>query len=41
VGEIRSAFEQMLPADSMDLLQSYVLSRRFHSGPVFLSAGPA
>jgi membrane protein len=39
VGEIRSAFEQMLPADSMDLLQSYVLSRRFHSTPVFLSAG--
>src|SRR5580704_790806 len=39
VGEIRAAFEQMLPADSMDLLQSYVLSRRFHSNQVILSAG--
>jgi membrane protein len=39
VGEIRSAFEQMLPADSMDLLQSYVLSRRFHSNQLILSAG--
>ncbi len=39
VGEIRGAFEQMLPADSMALLQSYVLSRRFHSGQVIASAG--
>jgi membrane protein len=39
VGEIRAAFEQMLPADSMDLLQSYVLSRSFHSTRVILSAG--
>jgi membrane protein len=39
VGEIRGAFEQMLPADSMDVLQSYVLSRRFHSNQVILSAG--
>ncbi|MGA2538880.1 MAG: YihY/virulence factor BrkB family protein [Terracidiphilus sp.] len=39
VGEIRGAFEQILPADSMDLLQSYVLSRSFHSAPVLASAG--
>lgn len=39
VGEIRGAFEQMLPADSMALLQSYVLSRRFHSSQVIASAG--
>ena len=38
VGEIRGAFEQMLPEDSMDLLQSYVLSRRFHSSQLILSA---
>jgi membrane protein len=38
VGEIRGAFEQILPADSMDLLQSYVLSRRFHSSQLILSA---
>jgi len=38
VGEIRAAFEQMLPADSMDLLQSYVLNQSFHSGQVILSA---
>ncbi len=39
VGTVRAAFEQMLPADSMDLLQSYVLSRRFHSSQLILSAG--
>jgi membrane protein len=39
VGEIRAAFEQMLPADSMDLLKSYVVSRSFHSSRVILSAG--
>jgi membrane protein len=39
VGTIRGAFEQILPADSMDLLQSYVLSRSFHSTRVILSAG--
>ncbi len=39
VGTIRAAFEQMLPADSMDLLQSYVLSRRFHSSQLILPAG--
>jgi membrane protein len=38
VGEIRIAFEQILPADSMDLLQDYVLNRRIHSGQVILSA---
>jgi membrane protein len=38
VGEIRGAFEQLLPADSMDLLQSYVLNQSFHSGQVILSA---
>jgi membrane protein len=38
LGEIRGAFEQVLPADSMDLLQSYVLSRQFHSRQVILSA---
>jgi len=39
VGEIRGAFEQVLPADSMDLLQSYVLSRKVHSSQVVWSAG--
>jgi hypothetical protein len=34
VGEIRIAFEQILPADSMDMLQDYVLNRRIHSGQV-------
>lgn len=38
VGAIRGAFEQMLPADSMELLQSYVLSQSFHSTQVVLSA---
>jgi membrane protein len=38
VGEIRGAFVQVLPSDSMDLLQSYVLSRSFHSVQVMLSA---
>ena len=38
VGEIRAAFEQFLPADTMDLLQSYVLTRRIHSTQVILSA---
>jgi membrane protein len=39
VGTIRNAFEQILPADSMDLLQSYVLNRSFHSMQLILSAG--
>jgi membrane protein len=38
MGEIRSIFEQFLPADTMDLLQSYVLSRRIYSGQLILSA---
>jgi len=38
MGEIRGTFEQILPADSMDLLQSYVLSQQFHSTQVILSA---
>jgi membrane protein len=38
VGEIRLAFEQILPADSMDMLQDYVLNRRVHSGQVIFSA---
>lgn len=38
VGEIRIAFEQILPADSMDLIQDYVLNRRIQSGQVILSA---
>jgi membrane protein len=39
VGAIRNAFGQVLPADSMALLQSYVLSPSFHSKRVILSAG--
>ena len=38
VGEVRSVFEQFLPADTMDLLQSYVLTRRLYSGQLMLSA---
>jgi len=38
VGEIRGTFVQFLPADTMDLIQSYVLSRRIRSGSVILSA---
>jgi membrane protein len=39
VGAIRNAFGQVLPADSMELLQSYVLSQSFHSSQVIWSAG--
>jgi membrane protein len=39
VGEVRGEFDQFLPPDSMQLLQSYVLSRSFHSTQVMLSAG--
>ena len=39
VGAIRNAFEQVLPADSMDLLQSYVLNQSFHTARVIVSAG--
>ncbi|MGD0733248.1 MAG: YihY/virulence factor BrkB family protein, partial [Terracidiphilus sp.] len=38
VGEIRATFDQFLPGDTMDMLQSYVLSSRIRSGPVILSA---
>jgi membrane protein len=38
VGEIRASFEQFLPADTMDMLQSYVLTRRIHSVQVIFSA---
>ena len=37
-GEFRATFLQFLPADTLDLLQSYLLSRRIHSGQVILSA---
>jgi membrane protein len=38
VGEVRAAFEQLLPADSMSLLQSALETRRIHSAQVILSA---
>jgi membrane protein len=38
VGEFRSGFEQFLPADTMSVLQSYVLVRRIHSTQVIFSA---
>jgi membrane protein len=38
VGELRYIFEQFLPSDTLDLLQSYVLTRRIHSGQLLLSA---
>jgi membrane protein len=38
VGAVRATFEQLLPADTLDMLQSYVLTRRIHSGRVILSA---
>ena len=38
VGEIRATFEQVLPADALDMLQSYVLTRHIHSSQVILSA---
>jgi membrane protein len=39
VGAIRNAFEQILPADSMELLQSYLLSQSIHPTRVIVSAG--
>jgi membrane protein len=39
VGEIRGFFDQFLPSDTMDILQSYALNRGFHSSQVVLSAG--
>jgi membrane protein len=38
VGALRATFEQFLPADTMDMLQSYVLTRRIYSGQLILSA---
>jgi membrane protein len=38
LGEVRNGFGQVLPADSMELLQSYVLSSGFHSNRVIVSA---
>lgn len=38
VGEIRGAFQQILPTDSMDLLQSYLLSQKLRSSQLILSA---
>jgi membrane protein len=38
VGEIRAVFEQFLPVDTLDMLQSYFLSRRMHSSQLILSA---
>jgi len=38
VGEIRSAFEQFLPADTMSLLQSSSVARRINSSQLFFSA---
>jgi membrane protein len=37
-GEFHATFLQFLPADTMDLLQSYLLSRKIHSVQVILSA---
>ncbi|MGH9605495.1 MAG: YihY/virulence factor BrkB family protein [Terracidiphilus sp.] len=38
MGGLRAMFEQLLPADTMALLQSAVLAHRVHSMPVILSA---
>jgi membrane protein len=37
IGEIRSAFEQFLPADSLTLLQSAMQTRRLHSAQLLFS----
>jgi membrane protein len=37
-GAMRGTFEQLLPADTLDLIQSYVLSRRAVTGPLMVSA---
>ncbi len=39
VGEIRGFFDQFLPSDTMDIVQSYVLNQSSHSSQVVLSAG--
>ncbi|MGA3079941.1 MAG: YihY/virulence factor BrkB family protein [Terracidiphilus sp.] len=38
VGEVRAAYEQFLPADSMSLLQSAMETRRIHSAQLLFSA---
>jgi len=38
LGELRTLFEQFLPVDTLDLLQSYVLTRRVYSSQLLLSA---
>ncbi len=38
VGAVRSLFEQFLPVDTLDLLQSYVLTQRVYSSQLLLSA---
>ncbi|HEY1805592.1 MAG TPA: YihY/virulence factor BrkB family protein [Terracidiphilus sp.] len=38
VGESRSVLEQFLPADTLDLVQSSILTHRIHSGQLILSA---
>jgi len=38
VGETRSVLEQFLPPDTLDLVQSSILTHHFHSGQVILSA---
>jgi membrane protein len=37
-GEMRATFEQLVPADTMDLLQPYLQSRQIRSSQVILSA---
>ncbi len=38
MGEIRAVFEQFLPADALDMLQGYILTRRVYSWQLILSA---
>ena len=38
MGEIRLVFEQFLPADTLDMLQGYILNRRAYSWQLILSA---
>jgi len=38
VGETRAILEQFLPPDTLDLVQSSILTHHLHSGPVILSA---
>lgn len=38
MGEVRAVFEQFLPADTLDLMQNYLFSRRVYSWQLMLSA---